>query len=194
MNNLPEDTARQPEFRPRRLPATVISVAFMALVTISIISIYWIQAVQSKAYDISQAELVSGNLTRSIAQQATDTFDEANLILDELIERIHDNLLSPHELDKTQRLLKRRVFTTEQLHGLFFYDKDGNWILSSFDSKPDAANNADRDYFQFHKHNVTLSPESAKQYAAGQQGNGLFHFRDESTTAKGASEVSRWQL
>ncbi|PNA51370.1 diguanylate cyclase, partial [Pseudomonas sp. MPR-R5B] len=57
-----------------------------------------------------------------------------------------------------QKLLKRRVFTTEQLHGLFYYDENGNWILTSFDSKPEAPNNADRDYFIFHKNNVTLSP------------------------------------
>lgn len=130
----------------------------MALVAISIVSIYWIQIIQSNAYEISQAKLISGNLTQSIAQQATDTFDKANLILDEMIERIADRQLSILQSDETQKLLKKRVFTTDQLHGLFFYDEDGRWILSSFDSKPESANNSDRDYFKFHKQNVTLTP------------------------------------
>jgi diguanylate cyclase (GGDEF)-like protein len=157
VENRSEDNTRHSPLQPRRLPATAISVVFMALVTLSILSIYWLQAAQSKAYELSQAKLVSGNLTWSMAQQATDTFDEANLILDELIDRIKDNP-SAEQLDKTQKLLKRRVFTTEQLHGLFYYDENGNWILTSFDSKPEAPNNADRDYFIFHKNNVTLSP------------------------------------
>jgi len=130
----------------------------MALVAVSIISIYCFQVIQAKAYELSQAKLTSGNLTQSIAQQATDTFDKANLILDEMLERISDKQMDTAQLDNAQRLLKQRVFTTEQLHGLFFYDEHGRWILSSFDSKPESANNSDRDYFKFHEQNATLTP------------------------------------
>ncbi|MBP5077476.1 GGDEF domain-containing protein [Pseudomonas chlororaphis] len=156
MDAIPDSSTEDIALESKRLPVLAITIAFLMVVTISILSIYGIQVTNSKAHELAQARLTSGNLALSIAQQATDTFDEANLILEELIERLDDQ--SPQALEKTQKLLKKRVFTTEQLHGLFFYDQQGRWILTSFDYQPVAANNSDRDYFKFHQENVTLSP------------------------------------
>ncbi|WP_323055230.1 sensor domain-containing diguanylate cyclase [Pseudomonas mandelii] len=162
-------------FWSRRLPATAISIVFMILVAISIVSIYWFQSIQNKAYEISQANIVSENLTQSIAQQATDTFDEANIILDELIERVsNDHFLT--NIEAAQKLLTKRVFTTEQLHGLFFYDKHGRWLLSSFETTPDAANNSDRDYFIFHANNVTLTPRIGRAIISRTTGEWIIPF------------------
>ncbi|QLL10628.1 sensor domain-containing diguanylate cyclase [Pseudomonas chlororaphis] len=156
MDANPDSSTEDVALESKRLPVLTVTIAFLMVVAVSILSIYGIQVINSKAHELAQARLISGNLALSMAQQATDTFDEANLILEELIERIDD--LSPQALEKTQKLMKKRVFTTEQLHGLFFYDREGNWVLTSFDYKPPKANNSDRDYFKFHRENVTLSP------------------------------------
>lgn len=84
----------------KRLPVLAVTIAFLMVVAVSILSIYGIQVINSKAHELAQARLISGNLALSIAQQATDTFDEANLILEELIERLDD--LSPQALEKTR--------------------------------------------------------------------------------------------
>ena len=156
MDAQPDSSTEDSALESKRLPVLAVTIAFLMVVAVSILSIHAIQVTNSKAHELEQARLTSGNLAWSIEQQATDTFDEANLILEELIERLGD--LSPAALEKTQKLLKKRVFTTEQLHGLFFYDTHGRWVLTSFDYQPVAANNSDRDYFKFHQQNVTLSP------------------------------------
>ncbi len=38
-----------------------------------------------------------------------------------------------------------------QLHGLFIYGRDGEWRVTDKSSEPPRANNADREYFQFHR-------------------------------------------
>lgn len=38
-----------------------------------------------------------------------------------------------------------------QLHGLFVYGPDGQWIVTDKKITPETANNADREYFQFHR-------------------------------------------
>ena len=38
-----------------------------------------------------------------------------------------------------------------QLHGLFIYGPDGQWIVTDKEVTPETANNADRDYFQYHR-------------------------------------------
>jgi hypothetical protein len=59
VENRSEDNTRHSPLQPRRLPATAISVVFMALVTLSILSIYWLQAAQSKT-GIRQFDVVDG--------------------------------------------------------------------------------------------------------------------------------------
>ncbi|OLF53826.1 sensor domain-containing diguanylate cyclase [Pseudomonas chlororaphis] len=157
MDKKTDSTGEDTALESKRLPALAITLVFLVLVTVSILGIFAIQITNSKARELAQARLTSGNLAWSIAQQATDTFDEANLVLEELIERIGDDS-SPAALERTRKLLGKRVLATEQLHGLFFYDRQGNWVLSSFDFQPEAANNAERDYFKFHRENVTLTP------------------------------------
>jgi len=49
------------------------------------------------------------------------------------------------------RLLARQAALLPQLHGLFVYDRDGEWRVTDKSSEPPRANNADREYFQFHR-------------------------------------------
>ncbi|MGE7955687.1 sensor domain-containing diguanylate cyclase [Pseudomonas sp. NPDC089530] len=170
IDNIAEDNALE----SRRLPILGVTIAFLMVVAVSILGIYGLQVASSKAHELEQARLVSGNLALSIAQQATDTFDEANLILEELIERLDD--LSPEALEKTQKLMKKRVAATEQLHGLFFYDRQGNWVLTSFDYKPPKANNSDRDYFKFHQENATLAPRVGEALQSKTTGDWVIPF------------------
>lgn len=98
MDANPDSSTEDVALESKRLPVLAVTIAFLMVVAVSILGIYGIQVVNSKAHELAQARLVSGNLALSMAQQATDTFDEANLILEELIERIDD--LSPQALEK----------------------------------------------------------------------------------------------
>ena len=45
---------------------------------------------------------------------------------------------------------------------MFFYDRTGAWRLTSFATKPENANNADREYFKYHQQNDNLGPHIGK--------------------------------
>jgi hypothetical protein len=47
--------------------------------------------------------------------------------------------------------LRATAASVEQIQGLFIYDRDGNWAATSLSHAPPNANNADREYFRFHK-------------------------------------------
>lgn len=183
MDGTNDSLAEDNVLESRRLPVLAITIAFLIVVAMSLLGIYGIQVVNSKARELAQARQTSGNLAWSIAQQATDTFDEANLILEELIERIEEP--TPATLAKTQKLLQQRVFITEQLHGLFYFDREGNWVLSSFDYRPPGANNADRDYFQFHRENASLAPHIGAALRSRTTGDWVIPFSRRVNDAQG---------
>jgi diguanylate cyclase len=104
---------------------------------------------RNQALDVSQVTM--SNLARSLLQHADDTVGEAETVLDDLIERVHNDGVEGPQHDRLHRLLKRKVAALDQLHGLFIYSADGRWLVSSNDIDPANANNADREYFLWHR-------------------------------------------
>lgn len=52
---------------------------------------------------------------------------------------------------RIHKLLVQQSKIMPQLHGLFIYGPDGQWIVTDKEAIPEPANNADRDYFQYHR-------------------------------------------
>jgi hypothetical protein len=129
---------------------------------VSIVTFNLWQLEHAKEHELHQAEISTTNLSKSLAQQAEDTFDEADVILVDLVERIQVDGLAPAQVDRLEKLLARHVVETEQLQGVFVYDRAGNWIVSSFGIKPPNANNADREYFKYHEQNANLGAHIGK--------------------------------
>lgn len=142
----------------RRLPVVKVSIAFIFVVCASIIGLSIYQLLQARDHELEHARVDSTNLAKAMAQQAADAFDEANIVLSGTIELFMANRRSAHNNSNVQAFAEQQVRAVNQLHGVFIYGKDGEWILSSFDKIPPAANNADREYFQFHANHTSLVP------------------------------------
>ncbi len=90
------------------------------------------------------------NLSISLSRQAEDTFLQTELTLQDLRDRI--NLVGfQHQSIYLTQLLQRRKAALPQLDGIFIYDAQGRWVVTSVEKIPTHANNADREYFKFHQ-------------------------------------------
>ncbi|MDY7559536.1 sensor domain-containing diguanylate cyclase [Pseudomonas sp. 10B1] len=146
----------------KRAPVLWLAVIAIFLVCVSIVTFNVWQLEHAKNHELNQAEIATSNLSKSLAQQAEDTFDEADVILVDLEERMEVDGRGPAQVSRIERLLARHVFQTHQLQGVFYFDRTGRWVISSFGIKPPDANNADREYFLFHKQNASLGPHISK--------------------------------
>jgi diguanylate cyclase (GGDEF)-like protein len=153
-------TATQKIFtgRLKRMPVVKVSIAFIIVVCASIIGLSIYQLLQARDHELDHARMDSTNLAKAMAQQAADAFDEANIVLSGTIELFQANRRSEHNNSNVQAFTEQQVRAVNQLHGVFIYGKDGEWLLSSFGHIAPGANNADREYFQFHATHTSLVP------------------------------------
>ena len=137
----------------KRLPLRKAAVLFIAAVCLSLCGLLYLQLEQSREHDLALAQLASANLARAMAQQAQDTFLEADLVVTSLVDWIQADGYDAIQNPRLQPAFARRVQALEQLHGLFLFDKEGQWVVTSFGDLPRRGGVADREYFKFHQQN-----------------------------------------
>ncbi|RBA23629.1 sensor domain-containing diguanylate cyclase [Herminiimonas fonticola] len=106
---------------------------------------------QVRENQLAEAESTVSNLSRGLAQHATDTFKEADTALIGITERLEHDGRSPAALIRLERFLVRQVSELSQLSGLFAIDKDGHWIVNSDGMTGDHLSSLDREYFLYHR-------------------------------------------
>ncbi|MEO4017097.1 sensor domain-containing diguanylate cyclase [Pseudomonas rossensis] len=139
----------------KRLPLRKAAVLFIAVVCLSLCGLLYLQLEQSRRHDLALAQVASTNLTRAMAQQAEDTFMQADLVLTSLADWIQVDGFGAPQKARLQKTFARRVQALNQLHGIFLFDQKGQWVVTSFDELPRGPGVGDRDYFKFHQQNVS---------------------------------------
>lgn len=137
--------------RDRQASTMVLAKAFVVLTCLSLLAADAMRTWNARDIRLNEARVYASNVTRSIAQQAEDTFKEADLILSDVVERLETDGKGSANLQRLHGLLKARVAELPKLHGLFVYDADGRWIVNSQPTLNRQANNADRAYFIHHR-------------------------------------------
>ncbi len=133
------------------MPVLWLAGCFTVLVCFSITSITLWQLRQTRSHELDIANTNAANLSRSMAQQADDTFDQADIPVAGIVERLSYDGFGAATSSRMHDYLRATAAGVEQIQGLFIYDKEGNWAATSLTHMPASANNADREYFQFHK-------------------------------------------
>nr|WP_315901208.1 diguanylate cyclase [Pantoea soli] len=100
---------------------------------------------------LAQRELEARNLSVSLARQAEDAFLQVDIILSEAVRELIQNGPAYAATPAFKTHIRAQQGKIPQLHGLFIYDKQGNWVASSASYVPAKASNADRDYFIWHR-------------------------------------------
>jgi diguanylate cyclase (GGDEF)-like protein/PAS domain S-box-containing protein len=124
--------------------------AFVLLVSAALCGVLGWKAWNQRMAALAQSEGDTRNLVHSLAQHASRTIEAADIVLAGVVERLEHDGLGDDQAERMNRLLAARAKSVQQIRELVVLGESGNWVFSS---RPSLANhnNADRDYFQFHK-------------------------------------------
>jgi diguanylate cyclase (GGDEF)-like protein/PAS domain S-box-containing protein len=125
--------------------------AFVAFVCLVLAGLHIWREWTAYEAELSDAEVTSYNLARSLAQHADDTFDVANTALLAIVNQAERDGLGPASIKRLHDLMALDVAEQPRLRGLFVYDQRGYWLASSLSEVDSDLNNADREYFRHHR-------------------------------------------
>lgn len=144
--------------RYKRSSTAILAAGFVLLACVSLIGLDAWRTWQARAIEERDAGVSVTNMAKALAQHADDTFKEADTVLIGLLERISADGTGPAALERLHRLLVMRVKELPQLGGIFVYDQTGRWIVNSQPATDRSLNNADRDYFIYHRDHADAGP------------------------------------
>ena len=127
---------------------------FLLLTAMAVAAINGWTMWSSWQYQLTKSENDARNLSFSLARQAEDAFLQVDIILSEIVRQLTQNGMKYANIPLFATHLKELHGKLPQLHGLFIYDNQGNWVATSGGYIPAKANNADREYFIWHKHHT----------------------------------------
>lgn len=128
-----------------------LMLSFMAVVMLAFVLVEGWRIWRDYRQVFTNAENAVSNLARATAQHAEDAIRQVDAITAALAERLEGDGFDHVDRPRLHALLKQQAQIIPQLHGLFVYGPDGDWIVTDKDDVPAGANNADRDYFIYHR-------------------------------------------
>lgn len=134
------------------------AVVLLVAVCLSMTAIAIWEGWNSRQYHLHDKEVAMSNLAQTLASQAQASIKQADTLLFTLVDRLETDGMGPAQIPRLQRLLSAQRSELSQLHGLFIYDENGRWIANSNGASVPDANNADREYFIFHRDHTDRGP------------------------------------
>lgn len=138
---------------PRGLSPTTLLVSFLLIVGSAIFAIVFWHNWVARAETLARAERNITNLSNSLAQHASRTIEEADLLTSEIVERVENGAISTYQLERLNRHMAERVGAVSSIRELIVLSENGHWVASSLATLP-RHNNADREYFKYHKEHL----------------------------------------
>lgn len=143
--------------RRGRKPVKARAIGFVALVCLSLVAVEGWRSWVARGHEMQLAEKTSANLARALAQHAQDTIKAADSVLVSVVERLETDGLHANS-ERMRRLLMKHVAELPQLQGLLVFDEHGNWVVNALEAPPQVMNNADREYFIYHRTHAERGP------------------------------------
>jgi len=145
---------------PRSKNSSVSSLAFVfvGIVLLTIAGLEVWKALQERDLQLKETSASVNNVAFALAQQANETLKEADIVLVGILERLRHDGVGPATIERTHNILAIRVKELAQLNGIFVYDENGNWIVTSQDKLETKFNNSDREYFLYHRDHDDTGP------------------------------------
>jgi diguanylate cyclase (GGDEF)-like protein len=136
--------------RTGRTPA----IAFVIMVVLSMVIVPAWSLLQARNVRMAKARVDTINMTRALAQHASDTIQAADVALLGVVQRLETEGMAPSHLALIGAQLRKTLPKLPSLSGLFVYDSRGQWLTSSRPEIVPNLNYADRAYFQYHAANA----------------------------------------
>ena len=137
---------------------TATATFFVLLVCVLLIAIAGWSAWTAREVQLQETETAIQNMARSLAQHADDAIKTADTALLGYPERFLKDGSSPAALERLHAMMMVQISELPELDGLFVFGKDGAWLVNSRPSFEPVGNNANREYFIYHRTHVDLGP------------------------------------
>lgn len=144
-----------PSSRTRRSPARLAAL-FLVLVCVSLSAVQGWSIYSSRKASLVEAHVATRNMARAMADHADGVFDQVDSVLTGIAEQIDHGGLQ-QDRARLHDYLALMAARTAPVQGLFIYDAEGRWVLTSLKRAPSPPlNNADREYFNYHRLHLDL--------------------------------------
>ena len=144
--------------KSKRLSLQATLTVFIVFVTILLVCILALNAWHARAEKIRETETATSNMAKALAQHAEDTISGIDNLLVSMEEMLEHESWNPLQPERMNQFLRQRITEIPLLHGLFVYDEHGQWIVNSQEALRTDLNNADREYFKFHRTHTDRGP------------------------------------
>ena len=122
----------------------------MVVVSLLAIGLTGQQVWNNRVADLRVSSQQTVNLAQSLSQQATDSFQTVDGVLQELVDRAETDGTKPAALRHLRTVMAAHVAELPVLHNLFIVDAAGNGVVNAIPGLKNA-NYRDRPYFIFHR-------------------------------------------
>ncbi|MYM24217.1 diguanylate cyclase [Duganella sp. FT135W] len=139
----------QPLGSKKRPVLAWMSIGFAVLCALMILAAAWI-VFSSHEVRMREARLTTQNMARMLAAQATMEIKIADVLLENIVERVRHEGSGEAARERLRAHLEQLAKGSDGISGLFVLDQDGAWVASSLGASA-SGNNGERDYFSFHK-------------------------------------------
>ncbi|GJI96127.1 response regulator [Duganella caerulea] len=142
----------------KRYTITFWATLFVGVVCLSLVAVDVWRSLIAREAQLQEMQRLASNVARAMAQHADDTIKAADTALADIVERIEADGLGAPQLVRVRRQMQAHVANLPQLAGLFMYDERGQWLVNSPAVLGASLNNADREYFEYHRTHAERVP------------------------------------
>lgn len=135
----------------RKRPVRYVAALFMALVIVALVALEAWSRFNAYQNALRDSQISTTNIARATAEHAENTINLIDTILWGLMTQVEIDGAQPAQRPRLHTLMVAQVERTPSLEGLFIYDPSGAWVVNSLTSPLSKANNADREYFIYHR-------------------------------------------
>lgn len=131
------------------------SIAFFCMCAMLLGMTIWI-VWSSREVRLREARATTEHMARTLATQAYMELEIADVMLEDIVEQIRREGNSDATGARLQSHLQQLSRNIVEINGVYIFDRQGEWLAASSGVQQDG-NNADRNYFIYHKTHAQLS-------------------------------------
>jgi diguanylate cyclase (GGDEF)-like protein len=133
-----------------RSPLVGRSIALLACFCAVLLGIHGWSLWTARQGQLEETAASTSNMALALAAQAETSFKIADAVLAETVERVEHDGVEGAAGERLHRRLMHVAEHSAEVHGLFVYGPGGEWQVTSLAGAM-RANNADREYFNYHR-------------------------------------------
>lgn len=147
----------QPEVLSKHKRPVIVwaSIAFFCMCAMLLGMTIWI-VWSSHEVRLRESSAATENMARALATQAYMELEVADVMLEDIVEHIRNEGNNDATGERLQSHLQQLSRNIVEIADVFIFDSQGDWLATSSGAMQDG-NNADRDYFTYHKTHAQLS-------------------------------------